>query len=52
VAAARAAEEAAATNAILGGEPGASAGAVPTDADAESAADSILGFGRSGRANE
>jgi N utilization substance protein A len=52
VAAARAAEEAAATNAILGGEPGASAGAVPTDADAESAADSILGFSRSGRANE
>jgi N utilization substance protein A len=52
VAAARAAEEAAATNASLGGEPGASAGAVPTDADAESAADSILGFGRSGRANE
>ena len=51
-AAARAAEEAAATNAILGGEPGATAGAATPDADAESAADSILGFGRSGRANE
>jgi hypothetical protein len=51
-AAVRAAEEAAATNAILGGEPGATAGAVTPDADAESAADSILGFGRSGRANE
>jgi len=49
-AAERAAEEAAATNAILGGEP--VAGAVATDADAESAADSILGFGRSARVND
>jgi hypothetical protein len=49
-AAERAAEEAAATNAILGGEP--IAGAVATDADAESAADSILGFGRSARVND
>ena len=49
-AAARAAEEAVATEAILGGEPGAAT--VVPDVDAESAADSILGFGRSGRAKE
>ena len=49
-AAARAAEEAVATEAILGGEP--SAATVVPDVDAESAADSILGFGRSGRAKE
>ena len=49
-AAERAAEDAAATNAILGGEP--AGGAVTPDADAESAADSILGFGRSGRVND
>jgi len=52
-AAARAAEEAAATDAILGGGEAAPAG-VP-DADAESAADSILGlggnYGRSARAD-
>jgi N utilization substance protein A len=48
-AAERAAEEAAATDAILGGE--AASSAVTPDADAESAADSILGFGRSGRVN-
>ena len=42
-AAARAAEDAAATAAILGGEPGSAA---TPDAEAESAADSILGFGR------
>jgi len=48
-AAARAAEDAAATAAILGSEGGAVA-ATP-DAEAESAADSILGFGRSGRAD-
>jgi N utilization substance protein A len=47
-AAVRAAEDAAATAAILGAEGGAVA-ATP-DAEAESAADSILGFGRSGRA--
>ena len=49
-AAARAAEEAVATEAILGGEPGAAT--VVPDVDAESAADSILGFGLSGRAKE
>ncbi len=48
-AAARAAEDAAATAAILGSE-GAAVAATP-DAEAESAADSILGFGRSGRAD-
>jgi N utilization substance protein A len=48
-AAARAAEEAAATDAILGGEGG-DAGVVP-DAAGESAADSILGFGRSAKAD-
>ena len=47
-AAVRAAEDAAATAAILGAGGGAVA-ATP-DAEAESAADSILGFGRSGRA--
>jgi N utilization substance protein A len=51
-AALRAAEDAAATNAILGGDGAPAEGAPPApDMDAESAADSILGFGRSGRAN-
>ena len=51
-AAARAAEEAAATDAILGGGggEGGEAGVVP-DAAGESAADSILGFGRSAKAD-
>ncbi|MEI7876815.1 MAG: transcription termination factor NusA, partial [Planctomycetota bacterium] len=55
VAAARAAEDAAATNAILGDGAGvavvaAGAPSAEPDAVAESAADSILGFGRSARA--
>jgi hypothetical protein len=55
VAAARAAEDAAATNAILGDGAGVAVAAVGApsaepDAVAESAADSILGFGRSARA--
>jgi N utilization substance protein A len=54
-AAARAAEDAAATDAILGGGGGGEAAGAAPDADAESAADSILGlgssFGRSARAD-
>lgn len=57
-AATRAAEDASATDAILGGgggdgvAVGGEASAAPaTDVDAESAADSILGFGRAGRVN-
>jgi N utilization substance protein A len=50
-AAVRAAEDAAATDAILGGEGGVAAAGAEPDAAAESAADSILGFGRSARAD-
>ena len=50
-AAVRAAEDAAATDAILGGEGGVAAAGGEPDAAAESAADSILGFGRSARAD-
>ena len=50
-AAARAAEDAAATEAILGTTQGSEGSGAEPDADAESAADSILGAHRSGRAN-
>jgi N utilization substance protein A len=50
-AAARAAEDAAATEAILGTTQSSEGSGAEPDADAESAADSILGAHRSGRAN-